>query len=51
MDQNASIALKEAEEKIGRLAEGGRDGDKIRLVGSIVLSIVAAILHQWDAKK
>jgi len=51
MDQQASIALKEARDMIGKLAEGERDADKIRLFGYIVLSIVAAVLHQWAVKK
>ena len=51
MNDNASLALKEAAKKLDVLAADEKDGDKIRLVGGLILDIVAAVLHQWDAKK
>lgn len=52
MTENASIALKEAETKLNQLAAlNGIHRSKIELVGGVVLSIVAAILHQWEAQR
>lgn len=54
MTENASLALKSAQLKIDALAEDDKaktieEGQKVAMLGSIVLDVVAAFLHQSEA--
>lgn len=59
MNENATYSLKSAHadvEKLAAIDDGAPEGAKdqrtaiaVRLIGSAILNVVAAILHQWDA--